>query len=117
MVGDQSVMAPSTPLDPLSDRRSPLAREVAREVNDIVEDLHSIPSGWFGVGSKRDVPKNACYVAREGKVYVWVTPENREALSKFTMIILDIAATLQEPETLNVQGAGLSFSPGFTAPQ
>ena len=116
-VGEQSVIPPGAGDDPLADRRSPLAREVAREVNDIAEDLQSIPSGWFGVGGKRDVPKNACYVAREGKVYVWVTPENLAELGKFTLAVLDIATTIQEPETLNVQGSGLSFSPGFTAPQ
>ena len=32
------------------------------------------------------------------------------------MLILDIAAAVQEPESLTVQGGGLSFSPGFTAP-
>ena len=32
------------------------------------------------------------------------------------MAVLDIAAAIQEPQTLNVQGGGLSFSPGYTAP-
>jgi hypothetical protein len=32
------------------------------------------------------------------------------------MVVLDIATAIQEPETLRVQGNGLSFSPGFTAP-
>jgi hypothetical protein len=63
------------------------------------------------------VPKDACYVAHEGKVYIWVTEEHRDDLSKFTMAVLDVATAIQEPETLNVQGSGLSFSPGFTAPQ
>jgi hypothetical protein len=115
-VGEQSVMPSGEGPDPLLDTRSPLAREVTREVNDIVEDLRSIPTRWFGVGGKHDVPKEACYVAREGKVYVWVTPECRADLSKFTMVILDIATAVQEPETLAVQGAGVNFSPGFSAP-
>jgi hypothetical protein len=115
-VGEQSVIPSRGGPDPLLDIRSPLAREVTREVNDIVEDLESIPTGWFGVGGKHDVPKNACYVAREGKIYVWVTPDHRADLSKFTMVILDIATAVQEPETLAVQGAGVNFSPGFTAP-
>jgi hypothetical protein len=115
-VGEQSVMPSGVGPDALLDIRSPLAREVAREVNDIVEDLQSVPTGWFGVGGKHDVPKEACYVAREGKVYVWVTPERRADLSKFTMVILDIATAVQEPETLAVQGAGVNFSPGFSAP-
>jgi hypothetical protein len=33
------------------------------------------------------------------------------------MAVLDIATAIQEPKTLNVQESGLSFSPGFTAPQ
>jgi hypothetical protein len=115
-VGEQSVIPSGSGPDPLLDIRSPLAREVGREVNDIVEDLQSIPAGWFGIGTKRDVPEDACYVAQEGKVYVWVTPEHRADLSKFTMVILDIATAIQEPETLAVQGAGVNFSPGFSAP-
>jgi hypothetical protein len=116
-IGDQQLMPGVGEPDPDIDRKSPLAREVAREVNDIVEDLQSIPTGWFGVGRWRDVPKDACYVAHEGKVYIWVTEEHRDDLSQFTMAVLDIATAIQEPETLNVQGSGLSFSPGFTAPQ
>jgi hypothetical protein len=115
-VGEQSVIPSGEGPDPLLDIRSPLAREVAREVGDIVEDLRAIPTGWFGIGGKHDVPKNACYVAQEGKVTVWVTPEHRAELSKFTLVILDIATAVQEPETLAVQGAGVNFSPGFTAP-
>ena len=116
-VGDQQFLPDVQEPGPDIDRKSPLAREVAREVNDIVDDLQQIPAGWFGVGSRHDVPKDACFVAHEGKVYVWVTQEHRDELSKFTMAILDIATAIQEPETLTVQGGGLSFSPGYTAPQ
>jgi hypothetical protein len=116
-VGDQPLMPDSTATEPELDKRSPLVREVTREVNDIVEDLQAVPSGWFGVGRWHDVPKDACYVARQGKIYVWVTEDHRDELSQFTMQILDIATAIQEPETLNFQGSGLSFSPGFTAPQ
>lgn len=115
-VGDQVVVPdPGGPeLD--IDRQSPLAREVTREVNDIVEDLQAIPTGWFGVGRWRDVPKDACMVAHEGKTYIWVTRDHREDLSKFTMTILDIATAIQEPSTLTMQGGGLNFSPSFTPP-
>ena len=113
----QPVVMPGAAPEPLDDHQTPLAREVAREVNDIVQDLQKVPVGWFGVGRKHDVPKNARYVAHEGKTYVWVTPEHLEEMSKFTMVILDLAAAVQEPESLTVQGGGLSFSPGFTAPQ
>jgi hypothetical protein len=116
-IGEQSVVPDNAGPDPLDDRKSPLAREVAREVNDVVDDLRDIPTGWFGIGGKKDVPKHAAYVAHDGAVYVWVNPEHREDLSKFTMLILDIATAVQEPEALTLQGVGLSFSPGFTAPQ
>jgi hypothetical protein len=115
-VGGQRIMPGPGEPDPDADRRSPLAREVAREVNDIVDDLRTIPSGWFGIGCKRDVPKDACYVARNGKVYVWVTKEHCDELSRFTMTVLDIATAIQEPQMLSVQGGGLSFSPGYAAP-
>ena len=78
--------------------------------------LRTIPTGWFGVGCKRDVPRDACFVARNGKVYIWVTREHLDDLSQFTMAVLDIAAAIQEPQTLNVQNGGLSFSPGYTSP-
>jgi hypothetical protein len=115
-VGEQVVVPAIGEPEMDIDRKSPLAREVAREVNDVLEDLRAIPSGWFGVGRKRDVPHGACRVAHEGKVYVWVLPEHREELSKFAMLILDIGNAVQEPQTLSLQGGGLSFSPGFTAP-
>lgn len=47
--------------------------------------------GWYGVGRKHDVPKHACQVGHCGKTYVWVMPENLEALSRFTLAVLDIA--------------------------
>jgi hypothetical protein len=62
------------------------------------------------------VPHDACWVAHEDKVYVWVLSEHRAELNKFAMLILDIGNAVQEPQTLSLQGGGLSFSPGFTAP-
>jgi hypothetical protein len=115
-VGDQAVVPAAGEPDLDIDRKSPLAREVIREVNDIIEDLQVIPTGWFGIGRWRDVPKDACMVAHEGKTYIWVTRDHREDLSKFTMAVLDIATAIQEPATMTMQGAGLNFSPGFTPP-
>jgi uncharacterized membrane protein YgcG len=48
-----------------------------------------LQQGWFGVGGKRDVPGDACYVGHHCKTYVWVTEENFDALAKFTLVILD----------------------------
>jgi hypothetical protein len=50
-----------------------------------------IPTGWFHVGGKKDVPKNACYVGRYCDSYVWVLPDGIEGLTRFTMTIIDLA--------------------------
>ncbi len=49
------------------------------------------PRGWYGVGGKRDVPKDACYVGCHGCTYVWVTPAGMNELALFTMGALDLA--------------------------
>ncbi len=64
----------SEPVGPHRER-SPLARNVCREVDAIGRDLAQIRPGWFHVGRKRDVPKDACYVGRCRDCYVWVCPE------------------------------------------
>ena len=51
--------------EPLRDR-SPLARNVCRKIGMIQNDLAMIQPGWFHVGRKRDVPKDACYVGKCG---------------------------------------------------
>ncbi len=49
------------------------------------------PRGWYGVGCKKDVPKDACYVGRYCDTYVWVLPGGMNSLSLFTMGALDLA--------------------------
>jgi hypothetical protein len=49
------------------------------------------PRGWYGLGGKKDVPKEACYVGCHGDIYVWVTPEGMNGLATFTMGALDVA--------------------------
>jgi hypothetical protein len=48
--------------------RSPLARVVCRKIESIQRDLAQVQPGWFHVGRKRDVPKNACYVGKCGEL-------------------------------------------------
>jgi hypothetical protein len=55
-----------------------------------LDEFHPRPTPWYCVGGKHDVPKEACYVGRCGKTYVWVLPQNVEALSRFTLAILDL---------------------------
>jgi hypothetical protein len=50
-----------------------------------------IPQGWYGAGCEADVPPGACYVGHCGKTYVWVLPEGREGLTRFTMTVIDLA--------------------------
>jgi hypothetical protein len=46
---------------------------------------------WLQVGTKRDVPRKACYVSHHGPVHVWVMPEGISGLSELALTILDIA--------------------------
>jgi hypothetical protein len=46
------------------------------------------PPGWFHLGCKKDVPKDACYVGRYGDRYAWVTPGGMPALARFTVTVL-----------------------------
>jgi hypothetical protein len=50
-----------------------------------------IPVGWYHAGCKRDVPKDAQYVAHYGDTYVWVGAEGIEGLTRFTMTVIDLA--------------------------
>jgi hypothetical protein len=47
--------------------------------------------GWYGSGRKKNVPKNACYVACCGDRYVWVTADGLEGLSQMSLAVLNIA--------------------------
>lgn len=53
-----------------------------------------LPSGWFCVGRKREVPSHASYVGHHGSTYVWVSGSGIGDLSRFTRTILDIATML-----------------------
>jgi hypothetical protein len=50
-----------------------------------------LPTGWFQTGCRKDVPKDACYVAHCGATYVWVMPDGLEGLTRFTMTVIDLA--------------------------
>jgi hypothetical protein len=56
---------------------------------DRVECL--IPTGWYHVGCKADIPKDAVAVGQHGGLYVWVGPDGLEGLTRFTMTIIDLA--------------------------
>jgi hypothetical protein len=52
-----------------------------------------VPTGWFHVGFKHDVPHDACYVGHYGDRYVWVTHRGEPGLSRFTLSVLAITST------------------------
>jgi hypothetical protein len=53
-------------------------------------DKLDVPVGWFCVGRKHDVPKDACFVGHYRDNYVWVMPNHFEDLSHFTLIVLGV---------------------------
>lgn len=50
-----------------------------------------VRQGWYGTGCKKNVPKDACYVACCGDRYVWVTASGLEGLSQMSLTVLNIA--------------------------
>ena len=104
---DDTVCGPAAP----PGERSPLARNVCRKVDSIQRDLAQVQSGWFHVGRRRDVPKDACYVGRCGDCYVWVGLDGREQLTEFTLTVLKLSALIKETQTLISPGS-VKFSPG-----
>lgn len=90
---------------------SPLARNVRRKVGTIQRDLARIQPGWFHVGCKRDVPKNACYVGKCCDRYVWVEADGRDALTEFTLTVMKFSTLVKETQTL-INPGSVKFSPG-----
>ena len=91
--------------------KSPLARDVSRQIAVLERELSTIESGWFCVGRKRDVPKGACYVGHCGKTWVWVPPDGYGALTEFTLTVMKISMLIKETQTLISPGS-VKFSPG-----
>jgi hypothetical protein len=90
---------------------SPLAANVCRKVASIRDELAEVRPGWFHVGSRRDVPKDACYVGRSGHCYVWVGPDGVDRLTEFTLTVLKLSSLIKETQTLISPGS-VKFSPG-----
>jgi hypothetical protein len=62
--------------------------------------------GWLNVGCKHEVPRDACYVGRRDRTYVWVMPEGLSRLSELTLAIVDIA-TREDSEPARPDGGGV----------
>jgi hypothetical protein len=89
---------------------SPVVREARRQVRDFYVDLLDVRSGWFSVGSKRDVPRDACYVGRFRNQYAWVSAAGRKELADFTIKILNFATLIKE-QTITAVPGGPRFTP------
>jgi hypothetical protein len=61
-----------------------------------------IPGGWYHVGCKKDLPPSVCYVGHYRDVYVWVTPDGLEGLTRFTMTVIDLATGKPHAPTKSV---------------
>jgi hypothetical protein len=93
--------------------RTALAREVARQVDDVNGQYKDIPTDWFGSGKRRDVPRNACFVGHYGNCYTWVCPEHRADLAEFTLTVLNLASVVKATQVIAAP-SGVAFSPGST---
>ncbi len=90
---------------------SPVTREARRKVKEAIEDVETIPSDWFAVGGKRDIPRNARYVGRFHDRYAWVCPGvGCHELAEFTAKILDFADLIKDRSVLTVTG-GPQYAP------
>jgi hypothetical protein len=100
-----------------------LAKETARRVNDIQNELRKIalqlPPGWFRHGPKCAVPKHACFVGHYEycgrECYVWVERAGLPALADFTLSVLKLAAMFQETQVITAP-SGVQYSPAFSRP-
>ena len=61
---------------------------------------------WLKVGCRREVPKQASFVGRHGKVFVWVMPEGIAGLSDLTLAIMDVA-TREDARAVSTQPPGM----------
>lgn len=97
----------------ISNTRSNSSEEFgSQSQDDALKNLSAadfdIPTGWFMIGRKQDVPKNACYVGRYCDRYAWVTTDGVGCLAKFTLAVL----TITKIEAGETKGkSGLMFTP------
>jgi hypothetical protein len=94
-------------------RVTPFAAEIRRQVKEVQKDLLEIHSGWYGVGGKKDVPRDACYVGRYRDCYVWVCPAQVDELTRFTLKILNFASLIKETGVFTVPGPRFTPASGF----
>jgi hypothetical protein len=68
------------------------------------------PPGWYHIGCKKDVPKDACHVGRWGDRYAWVTADGVPHLARFTITALMVIKL--KPGERAGQSSGLAVTGG-----
>lgn len=53
--------------------------------------LPAMQPGWYCVGSRHDVPRDAAYVGHHGNTYAWVTADQVDNLSRLVLAMVDVA--------------------------
>jgi hypothetical protein len=86
------------------------AREIRRQVRQVENDLLEIDSGWYHVGRKRDIPKNACFVGHCNDRYAWVSADGLAQLSEFTLKVIGFTDLIKEGTVVTMPG-GPRFTP------
>ena len=67
------------------------------------EDLCvAIPRGWYHVGCKRDVPRDARYCGNYDDTYVWVTDEGLDGFAHFYLTMMRLYQLELEKKTATV---------------
>jgi hypothetical protein len=89
---------------------TPVVREARRQTFEVYKDIQEIHPGWFGVGGKHDVPRNACYVGRYRDRYAWVSPAGSRDLADFTLKMLNFSSLIKDQTILTIPG-GPRFTP------
>jgi hypothetical protein len=94
----------------LGDKQVSLTTFMTQYQTPFAQDyLDSMRPGWYCVGTRKEVAKNAIYVGHHGKTYVWVMPGQTKNLSAFTLAVLNIV-TASPP-----QGKTLLAQPSTTS--
>lgn len=101
---------PGTPLDQAKTQMTnAMANYYRPEYSIALHDVYSrIAPGFIGVGHKKDVPADACYVGKCCDTFVWVKRTNMADLTNLTVAVLDVANTdLSAESGRTARGQGL----------
>jgi hypothetical protein len=95
---------------------TPFAAELRRQVWEVAKDVEAIQPGWFHVGRKKDVPKDACYVGHYRDCYVWVGADGLEELTQLTVKVLNFATLIRDPTIFSTPGPRFTPASAFPSP-